>query len=214
MQALNSLIKATLFQKAPIRPRSNRKSCAAPCSGLSLVIGLLLMATLCGKSFAQEQSAPPSVSQFSSLLKGDGWTVPGLDGAAPKSARSQYKVGNLNGSVYVTMMKPGEKPGTLTWLHSSKDLPGVIEIQIIDVEVLQLWKFDIDGKVFAYGVSAGWLAREDRTGRLVKLGTVENRIFYDVDGSGKFALMKNANFPFVPELPKWVSQASIANDTN
>ncbi len=109
-------------------------------------------------------------------------------------------------------MKAGDKPGTLTWLHSSKDFPGAIEIQIIDVEILQLWKFDIDGKVFAYGVSAGWVGREDRTGRRVKLGTVEDRIFYDVDGSGKFSLMKNASFPFVPELPKWVSTASSASN--
>ncbi len=155
-----------------------------------------------GKSSAPSQT--PCLCQFSSILKNDGFDVPGVDGAVPKSPRARYKSDNLQEIVYATMMKPGGEPSNIIWLHCARDLPGVTQIQTIDVEVLQLWKFDVDGKVFAYGLTAGWVGREDKTGKLVRLGTAEDKLFYDTDGSGKFKLMKNADFPFFIEVPRWV----------
>jgi hypothetical protein len=108
-------------------------------------------------------------------------------------------------------MNPGNRTGNFIWLHCSPDMPGTTQIQAVDVEVLELWKFDVDGRVFAYGVTAGLMGR-DKTGKLIRLGTAEDKLFYDMDGSGKFPLMKNADFPFHIEVPKWVLRASDATD--
>jgi hypothetical protein len=144
---------------------------------------------------------------LSSLFNGHGWIVPGVVGATAKSSRAKYKTSDS--SVYVTLMTPGQESATVTRLQCSKSQPDATEVQTIDVEALQLWKFDLDGKVFAYGVTAGWMGREDRTGRLIELGTAEDLLFYDVDGTGKFKLMKRASFPFVPDIPRWVSTSPV-----
>ena len=155
----------------------------------------------------QDKAAENCKCDFSSLLNLKGWTIPGVDGAVADSERAKYEVPGVDGTAYVTMMKPGSKPATVTQVLCSKLRSGVTEIRWLDIRVMKLWRFDIEGKVFAYGVSGAWLASKDQTGDLVELGSASNVLFYDLDGSGKFVLMRTAGFPFVPEVPRWLSAA-------
>ena len=180
---------------------------------LGLVASAAFVLAFCEGLFAQGAEPPKAQCrcQLSSLFKGEGWIIPGLDGATLKSPRAHWSDSHLTQPVSVTILKPGNKPSSITWLHCSNELPGATQIVNVDVEALDLWKFDIDGKVFAYLVTAGWFGR-DKTGTLVRLGTAEDKVFYDTDGSGKFKLMKNADSPFLIEVPQWTTTASGAED--
>jgi hypothetical protein len=182
------------------------------CGDLWLLVWTAFVIILCSSSFGEDTKAAqaPCACQFASVFKAEGWTVPGVEGATLKSPRAEYNVGKMKKGVYVTTMKPGDKPSTVTWLHCSSDLPGVTQIQTIEIEALELRKFDVNGTVFAYGVTAGWMGREDKTGKFVRLGMADDKLFYDIDGSGKFKLMKNADYPFNIEIPSWVSTKSAA----
>jgi hypothetical protein len=146
---------------------------------------------------------------LTSLYNNSGWAIPGLEGSTTASPRASYVTGK--GQVFVTRMKAGSKPAAITWLHCAVRFAGATEVQVLDVEALELWAFDVDGKVFAYGVTAGWLGSPDATGHRAQIGTVSDVLFYDVDGSGKFALMKYTKVPFAPEVPDWVRPSASTN---
>jgi hypothetical protein len=73
------------------------------------------------------------------------------------------------------------------------------------IRILALWAFDFKGRTFAYGLSYGIDAMQD--GSRVPLGAASGVMFYDVDGTGRFTIIRAARFPFVPELiPNWVEK--------
>jgi len=68
--------------------------------------------------------------------------------------------------------------------------------------VLNLWSFDFAGRVLAYGISYGKEAMQN--GTRVPIGAASAVMFYDVDGSGRFAVRKWARYPFMPDfVPDW-----------
>ena len=75
---------------------------------------------------------------------------------------------------------------------------------------LQLWKIDIDGRVFAYDVVVGLIAAPDATGKYRSIGASWEVVFYDVDGSGRFKVMKQGSHPFTFDIPRWVSDQKPA----
>ena len=207
--AYHSPIKATQFRQAvttTTKTEHYRKSRGK----FSVLVRTVAVLGICSAGLAAQEGKVQSscLGQLSSLFSTQGWIVPGVEDAIPKTPRAQYKVAGSREGVFVTIMKPGQRPAKITRLQCSKQHQGAIEIQAIDVEALQLLKFDVNGKVFAYGVTVGWQGREDRSGRLVGLGTSEDLIFYDTKGTGTFELMNQASSPFVPEIPKWISSSS------
>jgi hypothetical protein len=148
---------------------------------------------------------------LTSLYNKNGWAIPGLEGSITASPRASYATGNGKGQAFITRMKAGPKPAAITWLHCAARFEGATEVQALDVEALELWAFDVDGKIFAYAVTAGWLGPPDASGHRAQIGTVSDVLFYDMDGSGKFALMKYTTVPFAPEIPDWVKKPSNSN---
>jgi len=148
---------------------------------------------------------------LTSLYNKSGWAIPGLEGSSEKSPRASYGADNGKGQVFVTRMKAGPKPAAITWLHCSARFEGTTEVQALDVDALELWAFDVDGKVFAYGVTAGWLGPPDASGHRAQIGSVSDVLFYDMDGSGKFTLMRYTKVPFAPEIPEWLKKLAVSN---
>lgn len=188
------------------KKRKSRKARLAVC--------FILLSMLLGVVAVAESGKQPGTQcdcHLTSLYNKNGWVIPGLEGSIAASPRASYGTGNGKDQVFVTRMKAGPKPAPITWLHCAARFDGATEVQVFDVEVLELWAFDVDGKVFAYGVTAGWLSSPDASGHRVQIGTVSDLLFYDMDGTGKFALMKYTKTPFAPEIPDWAKKLSASN---
>jgi hypothetical protein len=187
--------------------------CGSTISHVSkMLIPVIILLTSAGLLGQGNESSHHCACDLSSIFNNQGFQVPGVEGATPKSARARYNASNLieKETVSVTVMRPGEEPSSITWLHCSSDFSGAVQVQTVDVQVLELWKFDVEEKVFAYGVTLGWMGR-DKSGKLIRLGTAEDKLFYDTDGSGKFKLMTNANRPYLIEVPKWLTAGPEVN---
>ena len=75
--------------------------------------------------------------------------------------------------------------------------------------ILNLWSFEFAGRMFAYGISYGKEVMQN--GTRVPIGSSSAVMFYDVDGSGRFAVRKWAKYPFIPDfVPDWVKKSSDA----
>jgi hypothetical protein len=169
----------------------------------------LLSLLFCVFAMADDTKTAPSCGcQMNFLYNKSGWTIPGLEGSIAAYPRASYVTNNTKSQMFVTRMKPGRQRATVTRLHCSERFGGAVEVQSLDVEVLELWAFDVEGKVFAYAVTAGWLGSPDVSGHRVQIGTVSDILFSDMDGSGKFVLMKFTSTPFAPQIPDWIKRAN------
>jgi len=174
-----------------------------------LPLFVLTMALLAagGDSLPAQSSNPESGEKgcgFSEAYLQQGWSMPGVPGAVPKGDR--LSLSNRPG-VFVTEMKPGKSDFTLTVLQCSLDSPGRLVVRPLHVKVLALWRFDVDRRVFAYGVQ---YEPQYVVGGLSS-GSLEyvQAIFYDVDGSGRFTVMRydNARMFGSLQVPEWVKRA-------
>jgi hypothetical protein len=133
--------------------------------------------------------------------RNDGWKVPAISADVEvKDRRAKFE--NIPG-VYVTVLKPKEPRTTMMDIWCSRENRGRIEMQELPIRILHLWRFDFEGRVFAYGVSYGNDAIQN--GKNIPLGSASAAIYYDVDGSGLFKIRRGAIYPFMPDLiPDWV----------
>ncbi len=175
--------------------------------GIALwALGLFPASPLAAQDSAIKQ---PCSCAFTSLYNKNGWVIPGLRGATIAHPRGRYSIAGeqTKQPIFITSMKATQNRGTVTVVKCSREVQASTEVETLSVEVLRLWKFDVDGKVFAYGLSAGWLGPADASGRRPHLGTLSDFIFYDLDGSGRFSLLKTETMPFRLEVPEWVHNA-------
>ena len=141
---------------------------------------------------------------FSEVYRKTGWTIPGMPAvrAADKYSRQPY--GEMP-SVFVTTLKPNPVETTVTVLWCSRDDIGRLQIDDEPIGIISLWAFDFNGQVFAYSVryvmESIW--HDERR----QLGGESQVMFYDLDGSGRFTLMKGPGGPRVPTfIPDWVKK--------
>jgi len=161
-----------------------------------------------GQLVAQQPApgATAPVCSFSEIYRAEGWTVPGLARATVKSQRARFS--NIPG-VFVTVLMPVESESTITDIWCPPDHEGRLEIKEQPIGILNLWSFDFAGRVFAYGVSYGREAMQN--GARVPIGAASAVMFYDVDGSGRFAVRKWARYPFMPDfVPDWAKKDAVA----
>lgn len=158
----------------------------------------------CCQQPAQSSTSPPC--SFTEVYKKDGWTVPGLNGAEAKKTRT--KLSNLPG-VFVTMLQPTKSETYFQHLWCPSDHIGRIEIEDAPIKVLDLWSYDVDGRLFAYRVS---YAREAvNNGVRSELAADSTVFFYDVDGAGRFSVLRSASLgpgAYAPAfIPDWARGA-------
>lgn len=167
-------------------------------SFILLIIAMLTCSqviTLCKTSFREQRSKECG---FSEVYQYGGWLIPGLEGAIPE--KKIYTISDAPGVIGIRLRttKFGQH---LTILNCDSSHFGRLVYRSRPVKVLELWRVEYNGKVFAYG--GKYEPQILRNGNMH--GTLEavRAIFYDIDGNGQFSLMKySMNLMFLPlEVP-------------
>jgi hypothetical protein len=180
-------------------------------------IGLLVL--ICGELFCQPspKGADSSTCVFAEIYDAAGWRIPGVAGSQeatvertepelPGVPRSEKPIARVAlpamSGVFVTEMKPGQSDLELALPYCSlSDLGRLVVGETKPITVHHLWKFDLSGKVFAYGLE--YVVRTNPPS--LAFGQV---LFYDPDGTGTFTVAKRPK-PFLfrsLEVPAWAKQ--------
>ena len=163
-----------------------------------IICTLVIFVAFAGGALSQEAVAPSPTCEFSEIYRKEGWIIPGRDGANKK-----WRVPTPNKpGVYMTELVPTQRASTVQSFECSREHAGRLEIAEIQMGIESLRAFDVEGRTFAYklsygvdGIGASWLVT-----------------FYDLDGSGRFALRRSERSTFVPELiPDWVKAPTSAS---
>lgn len=172
-------------------------------SRISLAVIVLSMWVANAYCQAPSHGDAPALCTYSELYKKSGWKIPGLEGAKPKGERANLK--NLPG-VSVTMLQPSEPETFLQDVSCPYDHPGRLVVEDNSpIKVLALWSFDFGGRVFAYRLS---YARETiDNGKRSELAAASTVFFYDLDGSGRFSVLKRATVG-PPSIPDWAKSSA------
>jgi hypothetical protein len=163
-------------------------------------------------TFSQALPTQPAVSkslnnrcEFSEVFENEGWKIPGVVGATANGNRAS--VVQFPG-VFVTKLNAGTSALKLIAPECVDDTPGRLALRIRSVRVLEMLRLDFNGKVFAYAAEYEPQANE----KGISHRTLEfiSVIFYDVDGSGLFKVMKyDYHGPFHSlEIPQWAKKPS------
>jgi hypothetical protein len=157
---------------------------------------------------------------FSEIYRPSGWRIPGVVGSSEKIMKSKEielpgilpppqqrvaraSLSNIPG-VFATQMQPGNSDLKIPLPYCSPDYPGrLISDESKPVRVLQLWRFDFNGKVFAYGIEYTPATNPP----ILAFGQV---LFYDLDGTGTFTVARIPKVYFFAavEVPKWAKEGA------
>jgi len=151
---------------------------------------------------------------FAELYQSEGWSIPGLPGAQPKAPRVavEFRKEGVEDIVrpgfFATSLKAVATEKRLLVLKCSQEAPGRLAVRNVHVKVLELWQFDVKGKVFAYGVR--YEPQYESGGTLHRSLEYVQVIFYDTDGSGRFTAMsyQSANLFQSVKIPEWVKRST------
>jgi hypothetical protein len=178
------------------------------------IIAVAFLLMVCFSVLAQGCSTEPATEEcrLSGVYRKDGWEIPGLVNATEsKRMPLSYKRNGVEQpmppGLSVTVLKPSKAESylfsqTKCQPPKSQDPPEGYQKPI---KVLKLWRFDVGGRVFAYGLEYEPQSVE-RGARVDTLcfGTV---MFMDTDGSGRFTIMKQWRSLYTPvEVPNWAKR--------
>jgi hypothetical protein len=142
----------------------------------------------------------------SELFNRDGWEIPGLKRSVAERSGLRVTGEGIPAGVVADKLKPKSPEALLTIVFCQPDHPGRIEVRKQPVDVQEVWRYSLNGRVFAYRVVAGWVGIDGR--KRYGIGTAEMLVFYDEDGSGRFSIQRNAaTVPFKLDIPAWVVSA-------
>jgi len=173
----------------------------------------------------QTEADTPKKCAFSEVYRKDGWKIPGTPAtpntplAAEAEARrlppnSETWPGVTRGplksettpGVFVTKMIPDTTETTITRIWCTDDGTGRLQMDEEPIGIVLLVAYDFEGRTFAYAVK--YVEERIWNGTRRQLGAESQAMFYDLDGSGRFTLMKGPGGPFVPYfIPDWVKKA-------
>jgi hypothetical protein len=146
--------------------------------------------------------------ECSEFYRSEGWTVPGLKGAKASGEQSPPEA---KSEIRLKVLKPAQVEGALTLVRCPADSPGRVEVDEVPVKVLQLLAYEYAGSLFAYRVSFTQetsLADGTRT----ETGGESAVFFIDLDGTGRFKLMKPPSslreLYAPPVVPDWVRRSA------
>ena len=181
-----------------------------------LLVAMTLQAASQDQSSAHVQRPWSSKEEcgFSEVYQQGGWKIPGLSGAVPKEPRvplvfhTEGMEASVTPGIFATSLHAGKSDLQLTILQCSRDLPDQLVVRIVPVKVLEMWRLDLDGRVFAYGVR--YEPQLASGGALHGSLEYVQVIFYDTVGSGHFASMRYQNAHLFQSLnvPGWAKRPS------
>ncbi len=172
----------------------------------------VLVLIFLSRSASQELTSQPYDSKpadkrcdFAEVFRYEGWRIPGLRGATPKGNR--VDLARFHG-VFATELNAGKSDLNLVAPEFVDNTPGRLAVRTWPVRVIELWRFDFNGRVFAYAADYESQSMVDgvphQSMRLVSV------LFYDVDGSGLFKIMKYDSLGPIHSLdvPEWAKKSS------
>ncbi len=156
-----------------------------------------------------EQSSEASRSrgcEVNEILKLEGWKVPGIAKAVVTLASARWTTGGLQG-VFVDKLKSELPETAVTLVTCIAGHPGRLRVRDQPIRVLEILRFRMNGRVFAYRVAAQLVGIENPKMR-VPLGSEMMLTFYDEDGAGRFTVMQYPGPGLIPKLdvPDWVKK--------
>ena len=174
----------------------------------ALMTAVALLAASCtwaGQSASQDANATNGNCGARDVYKFDGWQIPGLAGAVPQG--ELLADADVPG-VSIREMKPGKTDEPLVIIGcASKAAGGGIDYKALPVVVMQMWRYEFGGKVFAYSVVYPlWHIFK---GKRVPLAGYAAVGFYDMDGDGLFTIMRYEEAETMVrdvEVPKWANR--------
>ncbi len=171
------------------------------------VVLIILSALLCLAQEPEKQGATQQI-QIAEILDRKGWKVPGVTGARIIQ-HARWTTEGLEG-IFADTLKPVSPNTSVLLLTTVRDKPGAIEVRQQQIEVTEILRFSMNGRTFAYRITAIPQSIDSR-GKRTSLGSEERLAFYDVDGTGKFTVMQDAGDfgPFVPMIPGWVKKPPL-----
>lgn len=177
----------------------------------AFVIALALGATHSACQDVPQDKSTKACSFSEAYLK-DGWTIPGLDGSVPQF-RQAWKD---NPGFFITQLKPSRAESSISPdVFCPYDHPGRLEVLNQPIRVMILASWDYKGRVFGYFVAYARQVVEN--GIRSELGAASVVQFFDMDGSGRFTVMRfpNVKNPVKPAIiPAWVRESTDAAPTN
>jgi hypothetical protein len=175
---------------------------------LKIFLMIAAAALAAGDGFSQPPSGAngEKTCSFSEIFRKDGWTIPGL----PAKQAGKYvrkPVTEKMSDVFATMLTPVKPETTLTKIWCAHDQGGRLQIDEEPIGIIWLLSYDFEGRIFAYGVR--YVEQWIKDGIRRQLGAESQVIFYDLDGSGRFTLMKGPGGPLIPDfIPDWVKKGA------
>jgi len=159
-------------------------------------------------AWCQDSAVRPSVSDcgIREVFNAGGWEVPGLSGARIITPSARWVTNGVR-DVFVEVLKPNQPESMVDLVRCSPGRPDRIEVRRQAVKVLEILKFRINGRVFAYRVTAQLVGSEHK-GIRTPLGVEMMLTFYDEAGSGSVTVMQYPGTDLIPRLdvPNWPSQ--------
>jgi hypothetical protein len=160
----------------------------------NLLVGLFCAVVVLAIASAQ---SPCCVRE---LYKPEGWAIPGLSGAVVTASQSVEQQG---AKILVEALKPQTSGGYIMIVSCASDTPGRVTVHEQAVEVREVRRYSVQGRVFAYRVDAGHVSIDGKT--RVALGSAEVLMYYDTDGDGLFRLREyGSGIPYRMRVPDWV----------
>lgn len=131
------------------------------------------------------------------VLKKDGWQIPGLKNSV--AGKRVERKGDTDPKVSVTKRIPGYVKGKPPRLESSfftDEERRTLQFfsNNYDLVVSDIWSYDVQGKTFCYQVHF----------HPQSIGATMILHFYDTDGDKRFETVKTQSSRFSSELPDWV----------
>jgi len=164
----------------------------------SAAVGVLAAGVLIASASGQ---SPCGIKQ---LFKRTGWDIPSLAGAVVVRHIGPSEPPD---PVLVEVLEPSVIAASVMIVSRVPDEPGRVEIRDQPVDVQELRRYSVKGRIFAYRVLAGHVGIEGK--ERVALGSMEVLMYYDMDGTGLFKLRENASvIPYRIRVPDWVKALS------
>ena len=176
---------------------------------LSKIVLMLLILIIVSASTIVAQETPSVATpvigacQFSEVFQSDVWEIPGLVGSL--RTKTSYRLAG-SPEIVAIRLAPGHIPSKLTVLECSRSTPGRIRVRRISVRPLELWRCEVQGRVFAYAARYAVLVVSKK--RAFEMLESVSAIFYDTDGAGTFTSIRYPSGTVLGALsaPEWVKR--------
>lgn len=172
---------------------------------LRRVIAILAFVSLASAvATGQTASRTPAKCDVDEIADPGGWKVPGIASAVVTSGKS--RVTTDHGDVVdAEMMRPRSPEAVLTLVTCTPGKPKRLLLRSQAVKVVEIQRFTVNSRVFAYRVTAQLLVGDGKN-RHIPVASEFMVTFYDEEGLGRFTVMQYPGPGLIPRflVPEWV----------